>query len=103
VSGYDGVHEEREVAVMDISKLTNKTVLVKFTGKDPDNGRDFRAVPIKVDRFDEMGIWFRDTSLRDEFAAGQLGALTTPLGDQTYIFLPLARIEWLMASDKAFL
>jgi hypothetical protein len=80
--------------------LEGTTVLVKLTGSNPATGKMFQALPITVDHFDGQGLWFRDSTLSDEFAAGEYHAVKMPIGPKPQVFLPLSRIEWLMVPDK---
>jgi hypothetical protein len=77
-----------------LSKLRFKTVLVKFVGE----GR--RPVPVTLMGLDDTGIWFKDSSLAQEFI-GEKSAIPPPLtvGEPIWIFVPLSQIEWLMAPD----
>jgi hypothetical protein len=79
--------------------LAGTTVLIKLTGIDPSIGKAFGAFPIVVEYFDARGVWFRDGDRSNEFAAGEFHARKMPLGPKPYVFVPLSRIEWMMAPE----
>jgi len=79
--------------------LAGTTVLIKLTGIDPSLGKAFGAFPIVVEYFDTRGIWFRDEDRSNELAASEFHARKMSLGTKPYVFVPLSRIEWIIAPE----
>jgi hypothetical protein len=83
------------ISDLKLSKMRFKTVLVKFAGEQHP-----QPVPIEPKGLDDTGIWFRNSSLMQEFI-GEGRNPPFPLIDakSTWIFVPLSQIEWLMVPD----
>jgi len=84
-----------KISELKISKMRFKTVLVKFAGTNHP-----QPVPVTLMGSNDTGIWFKNSSLGQEFI-GEGKPLPFPLiaGQTTWIFVPLSQIEWLMAPD----
>jgi hypothetical protein len=78
--------------MIDRSNLAGKEVLIKIIGCD-------YPIRTQIKEFDVAGIWIHDDSLRTTLVSQTpLKGMPKYLEPSPMLFLPLTRIEWLLAN-----